>query len=71
MSETKTYRIHAAPTGYGRQVRIIVTCDGQKWDDILCPYAAVANRRLREYRAKYHVKRAARWPSHDAMDIWS
>lgn len=56
MSETKTYRIHAHRTGYGTQTRIIVMC-GVKLDDVLCPNAATASRRLREMRAEYGVRR--------------
>lgn len=70
MSETKAYRIHAARTGFGAQTRIIIT-RSVKWDDVLCPNAATASRRLRKMRAEYGVRRVIWWPSVSSMGIWS
>lgn len=65
------YRIHAARTGFGTQTRVIVMRrPNTKWNDVLCPNAAVARRRLREYRAKYNVPRVSWGPTGRPMEIW-
>ena len=64
------YRIHAARTGFGTQTRIIVMRrPATKWDDVLCPNAAVAKRRLREYRAEYGVRHVSWGPVGRPMEI--
>jgi len=67
------YRIHAARTGFGTQTRIIVMrAMGTmvKWDDVLCPNAATAERRLREYRAEYGVPRVSWGRAGEPMEIF-
>ena len=71
------YHIHVAPTGFGRQRRIIVMkdtiCGRAKWDDVTTPSAACAARTLRRMRSEYGVKRAFHWPTPDklAAMIWA
>lgn len=65
------YRIHIAPTGYGRQHRIIVMRDSEKWDDVLVPSIRCADRTLRRMRAEYRVPRVRHWTSPDRMNIWA